>query len=304
MIRRTLAAAYSPARCCAIVGLPSQRRPAAPCRRRRLREMALSLRVATQQPEAGGARAPPTPSRPPTRLRPVLHFTTPPSAYGTPRETQPHPPLSRYSCSRDTWARQWGGKGVGDAPNMAAAAAATVTKTAAAAAATETAAALNKAAGVTRCSGQVVSSTLLAWTAEARLSRTFQKERQAARPGFVDDRLTPPGTPPQRRVARVPSVRRVTTRALPGSSAEGAAPVPSGVLRERRLGWRRRRAGAGRLRGGELPVALTGGRPGGAPMLAGSRGRGAGGLARRRSPRCSEPWCGCRPDASPGRLVG
>lgn len=113
---------------------------------------------------------------------------------------------------------------------MAAAVAATVTKTAAAAAATETAAALNKAVGVTRCGCQVVSSTLLARTAETRLSRTLKKERLEARTGFVDDRLTPPGTQPQRRVGRVPSVRRVTTRALPGLSAEGAGPVTSGVL--------------------------------------------------------------------------
>lgn len=66
---------------------------------------------------------------------------------------------------------------------MAAAVAATVTKTAAAAAATETAAALNKAVAVTRCGCQVVSSTLLAWTAETRLSRTLKKERLEARTG-------------------------------------------------------------------------------------------------------------------------
>lgn len=178
----------------------------------------------------------------------------------------------------------------------AAAAAAAVTKTAAAAAATETAAALSKAVGVTRCGCQVVSSTLLARTAETRLSRTLQKERQAARPGFVDDRLTPPGTRPPRRVARVPSARRVMTRALPGSGAEGAVPVPSGALRERRLGWRRRRAGAWRLRGRELPLALTGGRPGGRP--------GVGVPAGWRGPRawgCGEAQVSLVP--SPGEVA-
>lgn len=96
---------------------------------------------------------------------------------------------------------------------MAAAVAAAVTKTATAAAATETAAALNKAVGVTPCGCQVGSSTLPARVAETRLSRTL-KERREARAGFTDDRLTPPGTQSQRRVGRVLSVRRVTTRSF------------------------------------------------------------------------------------------
>lgn len=97
---------------------------------------------------------------------------------------------------------------------MAAAVAAAVTKTATAAAATETAAALNKAVGVTPCGCQVVSSTLPARVAETRLSRTLKKERREARAGFTDERLTPPGTQSQRRVGRLLSVRRVTTRSF------------------------------------------------------------------------------------------
>lgn len=101
---------------------------------------------------------------------------------------------------------------------MAAAAAATVTKTAAAAAT----AALNKAVGVTRCGGQVVSSRLPARTVATQLSRTVKKERQEARAGLAAGRLTPPGTQSQRRVGRGRSVGRVTTRDVPGPSAECA----------------------------------------------------------------------------------
>lgn len=103
---------------------------------------------------------------------------------------------------------------------MAAAAAATVTKTAAAAAAVATAAALNKAVGVTRCCGQVVSSRLPARTAATQLSRTVKKKRLQARAGFAAGRLTPPRSQSQPRVGRGRSVGRVTTRDVPGPSAE------------------------------------------------------------------------------------
>lgn len=154
------------------------------------------------------------------------------------------------------------------------AAAATVTKTAAAA--TATAVALNKAVGVTRCGGQVVSSRLPARTAAKQLSRTVKKERQEARAGFAAGRLIAPGTQSQRRVGRGRSVGRVTTREAPGQSAECAVlrfRSPEGVVPVGR-GWR--------LLVRELPLALTGGRVGVSPRFAFSLGPRSWGSAKAR----------------------
>ena len=112
------------------------------------------------------------------------------------------------------------------------AAAATVTKTAAAA----TVAALNKAVGVTRCGGQVVSSRLPARKAATQLSRTV-KERRETRVEFAAGRLTPLGTQSQRKVGRGRSVSRVTTQGVLGPSAECAVsrfrePRGSGACRQ------------------------------------------------------------------------
>lgn len=175
---------------------------------------------------------------------------------------------------------------------MAAVAAARVTKTAAV---TATAAALNKAVGVTRCGCQVVSSRLLARTAATWLNRTVKKERREARARIAAGRLTLPETQPQWRVGRGRSacrpagsppgsflarVRRV--RCLWPGSPEGVAP-----------GLRRRWAGAWRLQSRKLPLALTGGRAGAALRFALHRVPGVGGQPRRGSPRCSESWWGC-----------
>lgn len=109
----------------------------------------------------------------------------------------------------------------------------TVTKTAAAA----TVAALNKAVGVTRCGGQVVSSRLPARKAATQLSRTVKKERRETRVEFAAGRLTPLGTQSQRKVGRGRSVSRVATQGVLGPSAECAVsrfrePRGSGACRQ------------------------------------------------------------------------